>query len=122
MGGGGRRSRGPRPEPRDYAGEAENARKAAEARAEEDMSRLREQQAAHQKEMAKMLEAVNKPKPYTPAAMKIGSTTGDTKTGLSRKDRTAKSKRSFRPRDTKIALKPGAGGANVGGTTAQTNV
>ncbi len=49
MGGGGRRSRGPRPEPRDYAGEAENARKAAEARAEEDMSRLREQQAAHQK-------------------------------------------------------------------------
>ena len=118
MGGGGRRSRGPR---RDYAGEAENARKAAEARAEEDMSRLRKQQEAHQKEMAKLLENVNKPQPYTPGALKIGSTTGDTRTGLSRKDKEAKSKRRFRPRDTKIALSPSAG-VNVGTGQTTANV
>ena len=119
--GGGKKKRSSSGPKRDYAGEAANAAKEAEARAAADAERLREQNAVHQAQMAKLLENVNKPQPYTPGALKIGSTTGDTRTGLSRKDKEAKSKRRFRPRDTKIALSPSAG-VNVGTGQTTANV
>ena len=108
MGGGRRRSRGPS---RDYAGEAENARKAAEARAQEDAAKAREANAKLMKEMNAKAEAERKRAEAiarTPGATKVGSTVGSTEQGLSRKKQYDKAKRRKKASDLRIALNPAA--------------
>ena len=108
MGGGRRRSRGPR---RDYAGEAENARKAAEARAEEDAAKAREANERLMKEMNAKAEAERKRAEAiarTPPPTKIGSTVGSAEQGLSRQKQYDKAKRRKKASDLRIALNPAA--------------
>ena len=108
MGGGRRRSRGQR---RDYAGEAENARKAAEARAEEDAAKAREANERLMKEMNAKAEAErNRAEAIarTPPPTKIGSTVGSAEQGLSRQKQYDKAKRRKKASDLRIALNPAA--------------
>ena len=108
MGGGGRRRSGPR---RDYAGEAENERKAAEARAREDAERAREANAKLMKEMQAKADAERKRAEAiarTPPPTKIGSTVGSAEQGLSRKKQYDKAKRRKKASDLRIALNPAA--------------
>ena len=123
MGGGRRRRR--RSEPRDYAGEAENARKAAEARAEEDAAKAREANEKLMREMNAKAEAARKRAEAiarTPPPTKIGSTVGSAEQGLSRKKQYDKRKRAKKASDLRIALAPAASPMAGGGAQGQPTV
>ena len=122
MGGGRRRSRGPS---RDYAGEAENARIAAEARAAEDAAKAREANEKLMKEMNAKAEAERKRAEAiarTPGPTKVGSTVGSVEQGLSRKKQYDKRKRAKKASDLRIQLAPAASPMAGGGTQGQPTV
>ena len=119
MGGGGRR--GPRPEPIDYAGMQENARK----RAAKDAEEAREANAKLMKEMQAKADAERRRSEAiarTPGATKIGSTVGSAESGLSRKKQYEKRKRAKKASDLRIALAPAASPMAGGGQGGQPTV
>ena len=114
--GGGRRSRGPRPEPIDFAGMQENARK----RAAKDAEEAREANAKLYKEMQAKADAERRRSEAiarTPSPTRIGSTVGTAESGLSRKKQYEKRKRAKKASDLRIALAPAA--SPMGGTGGQ---
>ena len=122
MGGGRRRRRGPS---RDYAGEAENARIAAEARAAEDAAKAREANEKLMKEMNAKAEAERKRAEAiarTPGPTKVVSTVGSVEQGLSRKKQYDKRKRAKKASDLRIQLAPAASPMAGGGTQGQPTV
>ena len=113
----GRRRRGPS---RDYAGEAENARKAAEARAREDAAKAAEENRKMMAAMQAKADAERKRAEAiarTPAPTKIGATVGSAEQGLSRKKQYEKRKRAKKASDLRIALTPAASPVAGGGGT-----
>ena len=118
----GRRRRGPS---RDYAGEAENARKAAEARAREDAAKAAEENRKMMAAMQAKAEAERKKAEAiarTPAPTKIGSTVGSAEQGLSRKKQYEKRKRAKKASDLRIVLAPAASPMGGGGQGGQPTV
>tara|TARA_R100001082_G_scaffold82820_1_gene49621 strand:- start:652 stop:987 length:336 start_codon:yes stop_codon:yes gene_type:complete len=109
------RRRRRRPDPGPSAAEAA-AEARRQAQLDTDAMRLR-----NEKNMAVMqaqLDAVKKASAYSPN-MKIASTQGDVKQGLSRKKLTEKKARATKTRDTQIALDPNA---KIGRPPGQVNV